>query len=85
MALNPNEEMKMTYSSVVVKDNKPMVSLTFERGGDTCEAVVPECRITKNKGFTAEEAEAIEQYLRINRKQIIADSKKISGLFNIMK
>ncbi len=85
MALNPNEEMKMTYSSVVVKEGKPMVSLTFERGRDMCEAVVPECIVTKNDGFTSEETEAIEQYLRINKKQIILDSKKISGLFNIMK
>ena len=43
MSLNPDEEMKMTYTSVVTKDNKPMISLRFERGSDVCEGVVPEC------------------------------------------
>lgn len=84
MALNPNEEMKMTYTSVLTKDGKPYISLSFERGKDTCEAAVPDCIITKNNGFSNEEVEALEHYLRINKKQIISDSKSISGLFNIL-
>lgn len=71
MALNPNEEMKMTYTSVLTKDDKPLVSLAFERGKDRCEATVPECVVTKNNGFTDEEVEALEHYLRSNKKTII--------------
>lgn len=83
MALNPDEEMKMTYTSVVTKDNKPMISLRFERGNDVCEGCVPDCIITKNKGFTDEEKDALEQYLRLNKMEIIEQSKGISGLLNI--
>lgn len=83
MSLNPDEEMKMTYTSVVTKDNKPMISLRFERGSDVCEGVVPECVIKKNNGFSSEEVEALEQYLRMNKKEIIDQAKGISGLFNI--
>lgn len=83
MALNPNEEMKMTYTSVLTKDDKPLVSLRFERGNDVCEGVVPECVITKNSGFSDEEVEALEHYLRVNKQVIIDNSKGISGLLNI--
>lgn len=83
MALNPNEEMKMTYTSVVTKDNKPMISLRFERGDDACEGSIPECIVTKNDGFTDEEIEALEHYLRVNKKEIIEKGKSISGLMNI--
>lgn len=83
MALNPDEEMKMTFTSVVTKDNKPMISLRFERGNDVCEGSVPDCIITKNKGFTDEEKDALEQYLRLNKMEIIEQSKGISGLLNI--
>lgn len=83
MALNPNEEMKMTYTSVVTKDNKPMISIKFERGNDICEGSVPECVISKNDGFTDEEIEGLEHYLRMNKREIIEQGKSISGLLNI--
>lgn len=83
MALNPNEEMKMTYTSVVTKDNKPMISIKFERGNDICEGGVPECVISKNDGFTDEEIEGLEHYLRMNKREIIEQGKSISGLLNI--
>lgn len=83
MALNQNEEMKMTYTSVVTKDNKPMISLKFERGKDVCEGSVPDCVISKNSGFTDEEIEGLEYYLRTNKKSIIEQTKSISGFLNI--
>lgn len=84
MAVNPNEEMKMTYTSVLTKDGKPYISLYFERGEDNCEASVPDCVITKNNGFNDEEIEALEYYLRANKQTIIDNSKNISGLFSIL-
>lgn len=84
MSINTNEEMTMTYSSVLNKDGKPLVSLRFERGKDSCEAVVPDCKIIENNGFSDEEVEGLEMYLRANKKSIIENSKSISGLFNIL-
>lgn len=84
MAINPDEEMTMTYTSVLTKDGKPHISLRFERGKDNCEAVIPDCIITKNNGFSSEEVEGLEQYLRASKKTIIESSKGISGLFNIL-
>lgn len=84
MAINPDEEMKMTYTSVLTRDNKPLISLSFERGKDKCEGIIPDCIITKNQGFSDEEVKALEHYLRTNKKQIIDNSKSISSLFNIL-
>lgn len=83
MALNPNEEMNMTYTSVLTKDNKPLISLQFTRGKDTCEAIIPDCVVTKNNGFSDEEVHGLELYLRSNKKDIIENAKSISGLLNI--
>ncbi len=83
MGVDPNEEMKMTYTSVLTKNGKPHISLLFERGKDSCEGSVPECTITRNNGFTADEVDALEQYLSMNKKQIIDNSKRISGLFHM--
>ena len=83
MALDPNEKMNMTYTSVLTKDNKPLISLLFTRGKDSCEATVPDCIVTKNNGFSAEEVEGLEMYLRSNKKEIIENAKGISGFMNI--
>ena len=83
MAVNPNEEMKMTYTSVLTKDNKPFISLMFTRGKDSCEAAVPDCVVTKNNGFSSEEVEGLQLYLQANKKEIIENAKSISGLLNI--
>lgn len=83
MSVNPNEEMKMTYTSVLAKNGKPHISLRFERGADSCEGSVPDCKITRNRGFSAEEVQALEDYLFQNKKQIIEQSKRISDFKHI--
>lgn len=79
MSLNRDEEMTMTYTSVLTKDGKPHIELAFQRGGDSCEGSIPEGRIHKNNGFSKEEVEALEQYLAEHKRQIIEQAKEISG------
>jgi len=83
--IDSNQELRCTYSSVVVKDNKPMVSLLFERGSDTAEGVIPACDITKNSGFSKEEIEALENYMKEHKKEFIDNAKKISRLDYILR
>lgn len=83
--MNPNEEMKLTYSSVVVKDGKPVVCVRFDRGRDFAEGILPSCEITKSAGFTKEEVDALADYLKANRKDLLERSKAISGILNMMK
>ena len=79
-----SDEVTMTYSSVLTKDGKPLVSVRFERGSDFAEGELPECRITKSRGFSVEEKDRLADYLKSNRGEIIEQAKSISGLFNIL-
>lgn len=58
-----DEEMKMTHSGILVKNGKRYVSVRFERGSDVAEAMLPDCKVTKNTGFSKEEVEGLEGYL----------------------
>lgn len=83
--MNPLEEVTLTYSSVVVKDGKPLVCVCFERGKDYAEGVLPECDIVKSNGFSKDEVDALAAYLKANRKDLVERSKMISGILNMMK
>lgn len=73
-------KVNLVYSSVVAKDGKPHVFVSFEQDGKCAEGSIPECQITKNKGFAPDEISQLEQYLSDNKKKIIEDAKKITGI-----
>ena len=77
-----SEEMKMTYSSVISNDGQPCVSVRFDRDGDFAECIVPGGTILQSEGFTEEERAGLIGYLKMNQKEIIQMSKKISGIRN---
>lgn len=75
-----DKDVNFMYSSVVAKDGKPYISVMFERGCDCAEGSVPDCRISKNKGFSKEEVEHLEGYLQEHKKEIIQNAKNITGV-----
>lgn len=77
---NSKEEVKLTYSCVLAKGKEKVVRIKFERGEDFAEGVIPEGVIEKQKGFSKEEVEQLEAYLRQNRKDIIEKAKGITGI-----
>jgi hypothetical protein len=79
-----DNEMKLTYSAVVTADGGPMVSVCFERGSDTAEGKLPDCRILSSTGFTAEEVTALEEYLQGNKDDLMETARKISGIKHLM-
>ena len=77
-------EMKMTYSAIVRdKNNNKIVRVMFERqnGGATesAEGVIPEGKIVSQSGFTADEVNQLEEYLKENSDSIMAEAKAISN------
>lgn len=76
-------KLKLTHSSVLNKQGKPFVSVMFERDGDCAEGSIPDCKITKNDGFSDKEVKELEEYLHNNGQDIIDKAKKISGFTNI--
>lgn len=78
--MNHEEEVKLTHSGILASKGRKHVSVCFERGKDTAEGSIPECRITKNHGFSDEEVEGLEGYLEQKCDEIFAKAKAISNI-----
>ena len=78
--MNTEQNVKMTYSSIIIMEGRPAVAVTFERGQDLAEGMIPSARISKNKGFSEEEVQQLSAYLAQNKDAIMHEAKKISSL-----
>lgn len=78
--MNKEEEVKLTHSGILVKKGRRHVSVRFERGADVAEASLPECKVTKNHGFSEEEVKGLENFLEIKNDEIFAKAKEISNI-----
>lgn len=76
----------MTFSGVLTKDKKQFIRVRFEREGakglEVAEGILPECTIEQQNGYTPEEVDQLQDYLKQNRQEIIEQAK---GLNNILK
>ncbi len=76
-----NEELRMTYSGLLMKDGEKMVRVSFERGkGAYAEGIVPRGVIEKSSGFTKEEVDMLTVYLQDNATDIINRAKGVNFL-----
>ena len=73
------DEVKMLVSCVVVKENRKIVRVSFVRGRDYAEGILPDGLIEKSEGFSQEEVGKLETFLRSNRQDIL---KEINPLRN---
>lgn len=78
--------MNMILSGVTEKDGRKAAYVRFEdEDGRTAEAVIPECRILSNNGFSEEEAEHLEDYLRQNLTELKKKAAAINPITALMK
>ncbi len=80
--MKKDEEMKMTHSGILAKNGRRSVSVRFERGADVAEATLPECKVIRNQGFSAEEVQGLESYLMQENDRIFARAKEINHIRN---
>ena len=76
------EEVKMIISCVVAKGDRKMVRVSFLRGKDYAEGILPDGMIEKSRGFSEEEVVKLENYMRANRQDILRRAKEINPLRN---
>ena len=76
------DEVKMLVSCVVVKDGRKIVRVSFLRGKEYAEGILPDGMIEKSEGFTNEEVQMLENYMRANRKEILRQAKEVDPLRN---
>jgi hypothetical protein len=81
-----HNSVTMTYSSLLLKDEKKAICVHFERaceqGVHYAEAFLPDYRIQKNFGFSKDEIIQLEEYLKLNKDFILQESKKISNIMH---
>ena len=76
-----DEELRMTYSGLLMKDGEKMVRVCFERGtNDYAEGIVPRGEIVKFSGFSKEEIEQLSIYIQDNATDIFNRAKGVHFL-----
>ena len=78
--MNSSDELQMSVSPVCQKDGKKVAYVAFSDKTRSAEGVIPECVITKNHGFSNEEVEQLEAYM----KQQLATLKRMAASVNAM-
>lgn len=80
------EAMNMLISGVTTdKEGKNQAHVRFEEGDCFAEGVIPECKVTKQKGFSEDEIRQLEDYLRANLTSLKKEAAKINPLTAMMK
>lgn len=77
----PDTEMTMAVSPVCQKDGKQYAFVTFACNGKSAEGRIPDCILISNKGFTEQEAEQLERYM----KRELTRLKKMASSVNVLE
>ncbi|MDD6428476.1 hypothetical protein [Candidatus Weimeria sp. HCP3S3_B5] len=77
------DSIRMTVSSVCtdMSGRNKYAYVTFSDKDRYAEGVIPDCRITKNRGFSDEELAALKFYMKSNLDQL----KKIAAQINVFE
>lgn len=78
--MKQSEELRMTYSGVITQKGQKIVRVSFERGKDFAEGILPSGKIEKSSGFTPEELTQLSFYLKENSDDIMSRAKKVNPL-----
>lgn len=79
--MNQSEELRMTYSGLLMYKGEKTVRVKFERGkNDYAEGIVPSGAIEKSSGFSEEELEQLSDYLKINAADIMKKAKEVNPI-----
>ena len=71
----------MTVTQMFSRPDEKFAYVAFSDGDKSAEGKVPACKITNNHGFTSDEVEQLEEYMRAELDQILSEARKI----NVMK
>lgn len=75
-----NENINMTVSPVCSKNKNKFAYVSFTDGKCQVEGRIPECKITSNNGFSDDDVEVLELYMKSN----LAKLKRMAAGVNII-
>ena len=80
-----SDDIKMLVTSMIHKDGNSFARVSFMRGDDWAEGIVPGGRIEKSKGFDEEEIEKLGAYLAGEEEMILKQAKGVNPLRNLFE
>lgn len=78
--------MNMIISCVSEKEDPKIAYVRFEEeDGRFAEAIIPDCKVEKNEGFTDDEVSMLEEYLSENLEMIKRKAAEVNPIRAMMK
>lgn len=77
------EDVNMLVTGLLHKDGRFFVRVSFLRGKDWAEGIVPDAKIEKSEGFTEEEVGRLAAYLLEQKAMILEQAKGVNPLRNM--
>ena len=74
------EDVNMLVTGMLHKGEKSFVRVSFLRGKDWAEGIVPDAKIEKSQGFMEEEVARLEAYLLEQKSMIMEQAKSVNPL-----
>lgn len=78
-------EVEMLISGFFTKDGRKMMRVSFMRGKDFAEGLLPDGIIDRSEGFSQEELDRLEKFLRTNSGEIMEQAKTINPIRSWLK
>jgi hypothetical protein len=80
-----SDSLDMQVSSICEKDGKKLAYVIFADKSRKAEGQIPDCIITSNNGFSAEEIAGLEMYMKQNLNMLKSMAKSINPIKAMMK
>ena len=74
------DSVNMLVSGIINKENRRYVRVSFIRGKDIAEGIVPDGIVDHAEGFSDDEVFKLERYLRENRGEIMEQARKVNPI-----
>ena len=78
-------EVEMLISGFFTKDGRKMMRVSFMRGKDFAEGLLPDGIIDRSEGFSEEEIGKLEKFIRANSQEIMAQGREINPIRSWLK
>ena len=76
------DSVNMLVSGIIHKEDRRYARVSFIRGKDIAEGIVPDGIIDHVEGFSDEEVFNLERYLREKRGEIMEQARKVNPIKN---
>jgi len=76
------EDMETFISGILTKEGRKFARVSFMRGEEYAEFIVPDVVLDKRKGFSEDEITKLFHYVRENRDDILKRAKEVNPLKN---